>query len=156
VGVTSTGGGTPVVRHVTVDFGDGSTPAQLGEISGNTPVQHLFAGSGALTMKITATDPDGQTTSIQSPVVVAPLSAVGVANPTSVALGGSILFTVTPTTGALIDHYVWDFGEGDPPFNSVSNAQAHVYLTKGGHTATITVVPQVGPSFTLTVPIVIN
>ncbi len=156
VGVTATGGGTPVVKNVVVDFGDGSTPAQLGEISGNTPVQHLFSGSGALTMKITATDPDGQTTSINSPIVVAPLSAVGVANPASVALGGSILFTVTPTTGALIDHYVWDFGEGDPPISSVSNAQSHVYLSKGGHTATVTVFPQAGPAFTLTVPIVIN
>ena len=109
-----------------------------------------------MTIKVTATDPDGQTTSISPPVVVAPLQAVAVANPQAVALGGTILFTVTPTTGAIIDHYVWDFGEGDRPLPSSSNAQGHVYLTKGGHTATVTVFPLAGPALVLSVPIVIN
>jgi hypothetical protein len=156
VGVTSTGSGTPLVNDVTVDFGDGTKPAALGQISAATPVSHLYARSGSMTIKVTATDPDGQTSSISPPVVVAPLTAVAVANPQSTALGGSILFTVTPATGALIDHYVWDFGEGDQAFSSPSNAQGHVYLTKGGHTATITVVPVAGPQLVLQVPIVIN
>ncbi len=156
VNVASTGGATPIVNDVTVDFGDGSTPASLGQISGPTSVTHLYGRAGSLTMKVTATDPDGSTTSITPPVVVAPLSAVGAANPSAVTLGGSILFTVTPTTGALIDHYIWDFGEGDPPISSVSNAQSHVYLTKGGHTATVTVVPSAGSALILQIPIVIN
>jgi hypothetical protein len=156
VGVTATGGATPIVNDVTVDFGDGSTPASLGQISASTTVTHLYGRSGSLTMKVTATDPDGSTTSITPPVVVAPLSAVGAAQPSTVALGASMLFTVTPVTGAIIDHYVWDFGEGDPPISSVSNAQSHVYLTKGGHTATVTVVPSAGPALILQIPIVIN
>ncbi len=156
VGVTSTGGGTPLVNDVTIDFGDGTKPVALGQISGPTPVGHLYAQAGSMTIKVTATDPDGQTSSISPPVVVAPLQAVAVANPQSVALGGTILFTVTPTTGAIIDHYVWDFGEGDPPISTASNAQGHVYLTKGGHTATVTVVPLAGPALVLSVPIVIN
>lgn len=156
VGVTSTGGGTPLVNDVTVDFGDGTKPAALGQISGPTPVGHLYAQAGSMTIKVTATDPDGQTSSISPPVVVAPLQAVAAANPQSVALGGTILFTVTPTTGAIIDHYVWDFGEGDPPISTASNAQGHVYLTKGGHTATVTVFPLAGPALVLSVPIVIN
>lgn len=157
VGVTSTGGGTPLVNNVVVDFGDGTTPASLGQISGPTPVGHLYGKSGSLTIKITATDPDGQTTSISSPVVVAQLSAVAVANPTTTTLGNPIVFTVTTTVGALIDHYVWDFGEGDPPLPPTpSNVQNHVYLTKGGHTASVTVVPVAGPAFTLFIPIVIN
>jgi hypothetical protein len=156
VGVTSTGGGTPLVNDVTIEFGDGTKPVALGQISGPTPVGHLYAQAGSMTIKVTATDPDGQTSSISPPVVVAPLQAVVAANPQTVALGGTILFTVTPTTGAIIDHYVWDFGEGDPPISTASNAQGHVYLTKGGHTATVTVFPLAGPALILSVPIVIN
>jgi len=51
---------------------------------------------------------------------------------------------------------VWDFGEGDGPISTASNAQGHVYLTKGGHTATVTVFPLAGPALVLSVPIVIN
>ena len=98
-----------------------------------------------MTIKVTATDPDGQTSSISPPVVVAPLQAVAVANPQAVALGGTILFTVTPTTGAIIDHYVWDFGDGEPPLSRARATRSrHVYLTKRGHTATITVFPAGG------------
>ena len=156
VGVTATGGGTPIVNDVTIDFGDGSKTVQLGQISAATPVSHLYSKSGSLTIRVTATDPDGQSTSISPPVVVAPLTGVAAANPASTTLGGAINFTVALPTGAIIDHYVWDFGEGDPPISSASNAQSHVYLTKGGHTATVTVVPLVGPALILQVPIVIN
>jgi hypothetical protein len=69
VGVTSTGGGTPLVNDVTVDFGDGTKPVALGQISGPTPVGHLYAQAGSMTIKVTATDPDGQTSSIPPPVV---------------------------------------------------------------------------------------
>jgi adhesin/invasin len=155
--VSSTGGGTTFVKDAVVDFGDGTTPLSLGQISTSAPAPHLFAKSGSLTMTVTATDPQGNQTQIHSPVIVAPLTAVGVANPTTTIAGGSILFTVTPTTGALIDHYVWDFGEGDGPFPSQSNALSHVYLQRGGHTATVTIFPVAGPPLpAIPIPVVIQ
>jgi adhesin/invasin len=158
--VSSTGGGTTFVKDMVVDFGDGTTPLSLGQISSSstgTPAPHLFAKSGSLTMTVTATDPSGNQTQIHSPVIVSPLSAVAVANPPTIAAGNSILFTVTPTTGALIDHYVWDFGEGDGPFSSPSNALSHVYLQRGGHTATVTIFPVAGPPLSaIPIPVVIQ
>jgi hypothetical protein len=155
IGVASSGGGTPLVNNVVVEYGDG-TKDSLGQISANTPVTHLYGTTGPLTVKVTATDPDGQATGISSPIVVGQLSAVPVASPSSTALGGNIQFTVTVTTGALIDHYEWDFGEGDPVIVTPSNSQGHVYVTKGGHTATIKIVPVAGPAVVLSVPIVIT
>ena len=99
VGVTSTGGGTPLVNDVVIDFGDGTKPVALGQISGPTPVSHLYAQAGSMTIKVTATDPDGQSTSISPPVVVAPLQAVARRRPAGRVLGGTIVFTVTPDRG---------------------------------------------------------
>lgn len=159
VSVSSTGTGTTFVKDVVVDFGDSTAPLSLGQISSTTPAPapHLFAKSGSLTMTVTATDSQGNQTVIHSPVIVAPLTAVGVANPSTTTAGNSILFTVTPTTGALIDHYVWDFGEGDGPISSSSNALSHVYLQRGGHTATVTIFPVAGPPLpAIPIPVVIQ
>ena len=159
VSVSSTGTGTTFVKDVVVDFGDGTTPLSLGQISSTTPAPapHLFAKSGSLTMTVTATDPSGNQTVIHSPVIVAPLTAVAVANPTSTTVGSSILFTVTTATGALIDHYVWDFGDGTGQVVTQSNAQPHVYVQRGTYTATVTVFPVAGPPLaTLPVPVQIN
>jgi Bacterial Ig-like domain (group 1)/PKD domain len=159
VTVSSTGTGTTFVKDAVVDFGDGTAPVPLGQISSTTPAPapHLFAKSGSLTMTVTATDPTGQQTVIHSPVIVAPLSAVPAANPTSTTVGSSILFTVTPVTGALIDHYVWDFGDLTPPVTSQSNALPHAYVQRGTYTATVTVFPVAGPPLTaLPIPVQIN
>jgi len=158
IGLSSTAGATavPIVNGVVVNFGDG-TSFNLGQIgSASTTVSHLYAASGQLTASVSGTDQNGQATSSSTPIVVAPLSAVPVANPSTTALGGAIQFTVTVTTGALIDHYIWDFGDGNPPLSTPSNSQSYVYLSRGGHTVTITVVPVAGPSFTVSVPIVIT
>ncbi|HUL72362.1 MAG TPA: Ig-like domain-containing protein [Vicinamibacterales bacterium] len=155
IGVASTGTGTPIVNNVVVEYGDGAKDS-LGQISANTPVTHLYGQTGQMTVKVTATDQDDQPTVISSPIVVGQLSAVPVANPSTTALGGNIQFTVTVTTGALIDHYEWDFGEGDPVLVTPSNSQGHVYLTKGGHTAVIKIVPVAGPAVIVSVPIVIT
>jgi PKD repeat protein len=108
-------------------------------------------------MTVTATDPSGSQTQIHSPVIVAPLTAVAVANPTSTTVGNSILFTVTASTGALIDHYVWDFGDGSGPFSSQSNAISHLYVQRGSYTASVIVVPVAGPQLSaLPIPVQIN
>jgi adhesin/invasin len=157
IAVSSTGGGTTFVKDAVVDFGDGTAPLSLGQISTSAPAPHLFAKSGSLTMTVTATDPQGNQTQIHSPVIVAPLSAVATSNPSSTTVGNSVLLTVTPTTGALIDHYVWDFGDGSGPFSSQSNALSHTYVQRGNYTASVIVVPVAGPQLTaLPIPVLIN
>jgi hypothetical protein len=150
----STAAGAAPVKDVTIDFGDGNRQS-LGQVTSSAQATNLFARPGAATVKVTATDTDGQTTTVSSPIVVAPLAVAPAANPSAVTLGGSILFTVTTTTGALIDHYVYDFAE-EGSVTSAANSQSHVYLTKGGHTATITIFPTVGSPVVVQVPIVVN
>jgi adhesin/invasin len=142
----SVGVGTAtVVTNVVLDFGDGSS-ASLGAISSTTSVVHLFADSGAKTITATATDADGGKTSISNQLVVAPLSATGAASPTSVSLGTSISFTVTPSSGAVIDHYEFDFGDGTVT-STPGTSLNHIFAATGTKTVTVKVVPVAGKAF---------
>jgi PKD repeat protein len=138
-------GTSTVVTNVVLDFGDGSS-ASLGSISSTTNVVHLFSDSGAKTITVTATDATGGSTSISNQLIVAPLTASGAASPTSVTLGGTITFTVTPTAGAVIDHYEFDFGDGTTT-STTSNALAHIFTSTGTKTVTVKVVPTAGKAF---------
>jgi len=144
-------GANTIVTDVVIDFGDGEKQS-LGSISSNQNVAHVYGGAGSYQVTVTATDSEGNRTPIQTAVVVAPLSVVGTANPTIVVLGNSVLFTVTPSTGALIDHYDWDFGEPGPGniiTGSSSNAMNHVYLLKGTKIVTVKIYPVKGPVMTV-------
>ena len=105
-------GANTIVTDVLVDFGDGSKPVPLGSISSSTNVVHNYGDQGTYTITATATDSEGNKTPVSTQVVVAPLSVVAAANPTSTTLGSPIVFTVTTSTGAAIDHYNFDFGPG--------------------------------------------
>ena len=147
-------GANTIVTNVTIDFGDGTT-VPLGSISANQQVQHLYGDGGTYTVKVVATDSDGGRREISASAIVAPLVAVLTASPATVVFGGSINFTVTTSVGALIDHYEWDFGEGNP-IVTPANAMAHIFQSRGTHTVVVRVVPLVGPSKLVTVQIEIN
>jgi PKD repeat protein len=145
-------GTNTIVTDVVVDFGDGEKQP-LGSISASQNVSHVYGDSGSYQVTVTATDSEGNRTPIQTAVVVAPLSAVGTANPTIAVLGNSVLFTVTVSTGALIDHYDWDFGEVGFPDSKItgskSNSINHVYRIKGTKVITVIVYPTKGPPITV-------
>ena len=147
-------GANTIITNATIDFGDGtSTP--LGSISANQTVQHLYGSGGSFTVKVTATDSNGDRREISTPVVVAPLVAVLTANPATVTFGGSINFTVATSTGALIDRYEWDFGDG-PVIVTPANTMSHIFQRRGTHTVVVRVVPLVGSSKLVTVQIEVN
>ena len=147
-------GANTIITNATIDFGDGtSTP--LGSISANQTVQHLYGNGGSFTVKVAATDSNGDRREISAPVVVAPLVAVLTASPPTVAFGGSINFTVATSTGALIERYEWDFGDG-PVIVTPANTMSHIFQRRGTHTVVVRVVPLVGPSKLVTVQIEIT
>ena len=50
------------VRGITIDFGDGSEPVDLGAITTATTVTHRFGSAGSYTVRVTQTDSAGNTT----------------------------------------------------------------------------------------------
>jgi PKD repeat protein len=115
----------------------------------------MYGDSGTFNVSVTATDSDGGRRTVNSSVVVAPLVAVGTASPSTAPFGASILFTVTVSTGALIDHYEWDFGEGQI-ISTPANSLPHVFQSKGTKTVVVRVVPVVGPAKTVFIQVEIT
>jgi adhesin/invasin len=141
-------GTTTIVTDVAVDFGDGNRAA-LGSISSNTDVYHLYAESGIKSVTVTATDSEGGTTSASTQVAVAPLTATGLASPSTTVFGQTTTLSVTVLpAGASIEQYIWDFGEGGPVVTA-SNSISHDFQSKGTKTVTVQVVPTVGKTLTV-------
>jgi PKD repeat protein len=141
----STGTGT-TVTDVSIDFGDG-TVRSLGPISSSN-VAHLYATSGTFTVTATVTASNGATAPAVSSYVVIPLVA-SLTAPSSGSVNSVLSFTATASTGASIDHYVWDFGDGASATSS-GPTTTHAYATAGTFTVTVRVVPTVGAAVTTT------
>lgn len=137
------------ITDVTLDFGDGQKQS-LGAVSSTAGTTHLYGSSGSFNVTATATDSDNLKTSVSSSVAVAPLTATAASSPASTTLGNPVIITVTPSvTGAQIDHYVFDFNEGDAPVTTTSNTISHVFKARGTNQVNITVVPKFGAAFTI-------
>jgi hypothetical protein len=143
-GVTaSTGTGTSIT-DVSIDFGDG-TVRSLGPTS-SANVAHLYATSGSFTVTATVTASNGAVNHAVSTFVVTPLT-VSLSATGGTAVNSVWNFTATPSTGASIDHYQWDFGDGATTTSS-GPTNTHAYATAGTFTVTVTAVPTVGAGVT--------
>jgi adhesin/invasin len=151
---TLTVGANTTVTDVTVDFGDGEVQS-YDTVSSTRTVQHLYGAADTYTVTATATDSLGRRTSATTTLAVAPLNVSASANATSVPQGSPVVITVTVTSGAQIDHYTWDFGQGDP-FDTNGNSQSLIYDTKGTKLVTITVHPVKGKAITVFVSVEIT
>lgn len=139
-------GANTIVTDAVITFGDGAS-ASLGAISSPTNVVHLFDEPGIFTVRVVATDSEGQQTSVSTQVAVGPLTAVGTVTTASPTAGVSVVFSVTVTpANAAIERYEWDFGDGGSVVTA-SPQQSHVYGAAGTKTVTVTVVPVRGASF---------
>jgi hypothetical protein len=135
---TVTPGTGAIITNVTVDFGDGSS-AQLGAITAATQISHPFRAQGVQTVKVTATDSDGGTGVASTQVAVSPLVVSLSYSPSAPTPNAGVTFTATASTGALIDKYEWDFGDGSST-STTSNTTVHVY-NNGRYLVSLKVTP---------------
>jgi hypothetical protein len=145
-------GASTGVNDVTVDFGDG-TSQSVGAIAtnGTATATHLYAASGTYHAIATASGNDGGTATNSTTVAISPLTLTP-SGPITIASGASGSYAVTPTTGAFIDHYEWDFGDGTT-LSTPTNTQTHVYTTTGTKTVTVSVVPAAGAARVVTIQV---
>lgn len=115
-----------VITGVEIDFGDG-TGASLGELAGPTSLSHPFRNPGVMTVTAVSTDSQGVQATTSTQVGVAPLQLVLTAQ----VAGQSASLTATPSTGAIIDRYEWDFGDGQTFVSTVAQV-AHGYPSAAG------------------------
>ncbi len=148
-----TGGGSSggsAIRDVTVDWGDGKGQ-DLGAVTGDAAVAHVYVSPGTYTIAATATDAAGNVTRVTSAVVVIPVPKPGIQvtqSPTPGKVGAQTTLTilVTVPTGLSVQDLAIDFGDGTRADlgGATSAAVPHVYTAIGTYTVTVTVVDTSG------------
>lgn len=143
--VTLTSGTGALITDVSVDFGDGVTSGNLGPMNASETktLQHAFRSPGQKTITARATDAEGGISTTSTLAVVAPLTLT-VATSSALQRNAIITFTATPTTGALIEKYVWDFGDGSAPQTTQSNQAIKTFPNVGYYVITVTATPTGG------------
>jgi hypothetical protein len=128
-----------IIVDVRVDFGDGTTK-DLGALATATNMAHAFRHKGVVDVTVTATDSEGGVGTTSTQVAVAPLGVTISLSPSSPRLADVVTFTATPTAGALVDHYEWDFGDGNTSV-ATSNQVTHSFLAARSYVVSVKAVP---------------
>ncbi len=135
------------VKAVTVDWGDGSS-TELGAVSGNAVVSHVYTDAGNYVVKVSATDAFGNTTSVTSLVtVIAAASDTIIITPTlpstcTTSANVSLQIQVSVPTGVGVNDVTVDFGDNSSSDLGGLNGTTtltHSYACLANPTVTVTV-----------------
>ena len=153
-------GTTVPVTNVVISYGDGSSRS-LGSLSGTQSVTHFYEHSGIFDVTVAATDSDGVVTTAGTQVAITNLTGSVTSSPTTAQRGVTVAtFTASVLpSGASIEHYEWNFGDGTAVVRSAGGSQTHVFpaaATAGIYTITVEVFPLYGSSFTMTLQITVT
>lgn len=136
---TITPGANALITDVDLSFGDGQS-LRLGAVTSATTVSHVFRSPGSKVVSATATDSTGGTGTSSTQVAVAPLQLSVSVSPSTVSAGSHATFTAVPSAGAIIDRYVWNFGDGAGDVQTGATAVRN-YPTAGVRVVTVTAYP---------------
>lgn len=125
--------------NVNVDFGD-DTDTDLGAISTDTAVPHPFRFPGITRITARATDSSGVVTTTTAQLAVAPLAVTIGASSTQPKLNSLVTFLATPSTGAIIERYDWNFGNGRLS-STTANRATNTYTGTGQALVSVVAVP---------------
>jgi hypothetical protein len=144
-----------VMANSAVDWGDGSTPTNLGASTGTSiALHHVFANSGTYVQTLTAQDTNGGIGTATTSVFVQPSPPLGVSLSASEVITGTtgtetFTATVTGLGNAVVTSYVWTFGDNTTQSTTTNQTthnytynsgtytvQVDVFTSNGGHTST--------------------
>ena len=121
------------IASVSVDFGDNTTPTNLGAVSGTgIAIHHVYATSSTYTVTLTATDTNGGVGTATTTVFVQAAPPLGVTvsfTKTNIDnLNAQVVFTATVTGlgNAVVNSYQWNFGDGTTT-TTTTNQVTHNY-----------------------------
>ena len=138
------------IREVRVNWGDGQTQ-NLGAVTGNAVVSHVYGSPGTYTVSATVTDAAGNSTSVSTAVTVIPVprpTVIVTATPQTATVGSTITFNIqiTAPPGIGIQSTSINFGDGDVRLlGGASSASVQkVYTVQNTYTVTVTVLDTTG------------
>lgn len=138
------------VRNLTVNWGDG-TEQDLGAVSTNATVTHVYHSAGSYNLTAVLTDASGnvvtQTTSVsvipvpRPTIIITPSPVPGKVNTQT-----TLNIQVTLPTGISVQDLAINFGDGQSADLGGANSASvpHVYTTTGTFTVTVTVLDTSG------------
>jgi hypothetical protein len=132
------GQNTSNIRSAILDFGDGTPPVDLGTLSGSVGASHQFLVGGAYTVRVTATDVNGEvSTSTLIVIVQEPVNLLlSLSNPTSRRISAT-----ATVTGCTPQRFDWNFGNDavTQTLSTTTNQASSDYNTGGSKTVSVTV-----------------
>lgn len=145
-------GSDAAVTSVVVDFGDLSSPVDLGAGSDTKLTQHTYSSAGTYIVTATATDASRISASASATVTVAvkPQPTVTLEMSANPKVGTPVTFTIVvkPADGTAIASVIVDFGDGTAPayLGAVSGTilAQHLYAGAGTYTVAITAIDTAG------------
>jgi PKD repeat protein len=138
------------------NFGDNSSG------SGVTAT-HRYTGVGSYTVTLTVTDDAQASTQATQPLAVggagSNATASITATPASPRAGARVSFDAsasTPSTGATILTYKFDFGDGTEHQTSTNPVQSHIYAVAATYVASVEITDSNGKTSTKTIAVVVQ
>jgi len=139
------------VRNVNVDWGDGTAAQDLGAISGNVSVSHVYKTPGTFPINGTVTDVFGNSSKVSTSITVIPVPKPTIIItpspvPGKVNTQTTLTIQVTLPSGISVQDLAINFGDGQQADlgGATSAAVPHVYTTTGTFTVTVTVLDTAG------------
>jgi len=139
------------VRNVNVDWGDGTPSQDLGAISGNVSVSHVYKSAGTFPITGTVTDVFGNSSKVSTSITVIPVPKPTIIItpspvPGKVNTQTTLTIQVTLPSGISVQDLAISFGDGQQADlgGATSAAVPHVYTTTGTFTVTVTVLDTAG------------
>jgi len=139
------------VRDVTINWGDGTAPQDLGAISAATTVTHVYKSAGNYVVTGTITDVGGSSNTVSTSVTVIPVPRPTIIITPSPVPGHvntqtTLAIQVTLPAGISVQDLSINFGDGQTADlgGATSASVPHVYTTQGTFTVTVTVLDTTG------------
>jgi adhesin/invasin len=129
---------TSNIRSARLDFGDG-TGVDLGTLSGPVTAAHQYTLASAYTVRLTATDVNGEVTTATLITIVQEAATV-ILN-LNLAPNNRRIDATATVTGCTPQRYDWNFGtDADTPtLTTTNNSASATYNTGGTKTVTVTI-----------------
>lgn len=152
------------IRDVTVDWGDGSGTQDLGAVTGNATVSHVYRSAGVYVIKATVTDANGFAVTVSTGVTVNPTTIpITLTPPTSQPSAGvPTTFTIAPGTLPTGDairnvHIEWGDGTAGQDLGSITGSTpvTHVFASAGTYTVTATITDTAGNTNTVSTTVTV-
>jgi PKD repeat protein len=132
-----------------LDFGDGSS-VNLGTLSSEASVPHVYSQPGSYTARLTGTDANGESATAVQGVQVSQASAS-----LSVAISAAPrTVTATATVTGTVTQYQWSWGD-NTPVQTTANPATHTYAAAGQYNIVVTATLQGGATITANATIVV-